>query len=95
NLTCFIRDPANDAPAWMRIAWATVIGLVTVALLSTDGLNALQSAVVIMGLPFAFVLFLMMIGLFKALRVEGMKTTSNRDALAGHLSARIASARDH
>ena len=53
NLTCFIRDPSNDAPAWMRIAWATVIGLVTVALLSTDGLNALQSAVVIMGLPFA------------------------------------------
>ena len=95
NLTCFIRDPSNDAPAWMRIAWATVIGLVTVALLSTDGLNALQSAVVIMGLPFAFVLFLMMIGLFKALKVEGMKTTSNRDALAGHLSARIASARDH
>ena len=30
-------------------------------------------------------IILMMIGLFKALRVEGMKTTSNRDALAGRM----------
>ena len=95
NLTCFIRDPSTDAPAWMRIVWASVIGVVTVALLSTDGLEALQSAVVIMGLPFAFVLFLMMIGLFRALKVEGMKAASSRDALAGHLSARTSSPRGH
>ncbi|MCH2558605.1 MAG: choline BCCT transporter BetT [Alcanivorax sp.] len=95
NLTCFIRDPSNDAPAWMRVVWASVIGIVTLALLSTDGLEALQSAVVIMGLPFAFVLFLIMFGLFKALKVEGMKVASNRDALAGHLSARTSSPRGH
>lgn len=95
NLTCIIRDPNQDAPAWMRIIWAAIIGVITVALLMTDGLSALQSAVVIMGLPFAFVLFLMMFGLYKALKLDGMKSSSIQDALAGQLSARTGSRADH
>ena len=95
NLTCYIRDPNDDAPAWMRIVWAAVIGVITLALLVTGGLGALQSAVVVMGLPFTFVLFLMMIGLYKALKLESVKSASMRDALAGHLSARIGSRTGH
>ncbi|AOS98039.1 High-affinity choline transport protein [Microbulbifer aggregans] len=91
NLTCRLEDPNHDAPPWMRILWAAIIGIVTVALLMTDGLAALQSAVVIMGLPFAFVLILMMLGLLKALRLEGLKTASMQDALSGHLSGRTVS----
>ncbi|MCH4564164.1 choline BCCT transporter BetT [Halomonas sp. EGI 63088] len=90
NLTSVLTDPNHDAPAWMRILWAAVIGVLTLALLMAGGLGALQSTVVIMGLPFAFVLFLMMLGLFKALKVEGLKEDSHRGSMAGHLSGRTA-----
>jgi len=73
NLSSTIADPNRDALPWMRVLWAAVIGLLTVALLIADGLAALQSMTVIMGLPFAFVLFLMMYGLWKALRAEACK----------------------
>ncbi|MDI5983847.1 choline BCCT transporter BetT [Halomonas sp. M4R5S39] len=88
NLTSVLTDPNHDAPSWMRILWAAIIGMLTLALLMAGGLEALQGAVVIMGLPFALVLFLMMLGLFKALKVEGMKEDSLRHSMAGHLSAR-------
>ncbi|MFD1215276.1 MULTISPECIES: choline BCCT transporter BetT [Microbulbifer] len=95
NLTCRLENPNHDAPPWMRILWAAIIGIVTLALLMTDGLAALQSAVVIMGLPFAFVLILMMLGLSKALRMEGLKTASMQDSLSGHLSGRTTSREGH
>jgi len=95
NLTSKLEDPNHDAPPWMRILWAAIIGIVTVALLMTDGLAALQSAVVIMGLPFAFVLILMMLGLTKALRLEGLKSASMQDSLSGHLSGRTVSREGH
>lgn len=88
NLTTRLSDPNHDAPPWMRILWAAIIGVVTLALLMTGGLSALQSAVVIMGLPFAFVLVLMMFGLSKALHLEGLKATSVQAALSGQLSGR-------
>lgn len=88
NLTSILRDPNHDAPGWMRVLWAAIIGVLTVALLMAGGLSALQSAVVIMGLPFAFVLFLMMLGLFKALQLEGLREDSFRGSMAGHLSGR-------
>ncbi|MCW8126853.1 choline BCCT transporter BetT [Microbulbifer halophilus] len=89
NLTSRIEDPNHDAPPWMRIVWAAIIGIITIALLMTGGLSALQGAVVIMGLPFTFVLILMMMSLLRALRLEGMKTDSMQDALSGHLSGRM------
>ncbi len=89
NLTSVIKDPNNDAPSWMRILWAAIIGALTLALLIVGGLEALQSAVVIMGLPFAFVLFAMMLGLYKALSVEALKDDSQRKSMAGHLSGRV------
>lgn len=82
NLTSILRDPYSDAPAWMRVMWAGIIGLLTIALLLADGLTALQSAVVVTGLPFAIVLCLMMVGLFKALRIEGLKQQSADAALS-------------
>lgn len=76
NISSTIKDPNQDALPWMRVFWAAVIGLLTVALLIADGLSALQSMTVIMGLPFAFVLFLMMHGLLKALRAEAREEYS-------------------
>jgi choline/glycine/proline betaine transport protein len=52
------------------VFWAAVIGVLTLALLMAGGLQTLQSAVVIMGLPFAVVLLLMAWGLYRGLRAE-------------------------
>lgn len=76
NFTAHLTDVNHDAPTWMRILWATVIGLVTLALLMAGGLTALQSTTVIMGLPFSIVLFFIMAGLFKALKAETLKKDS-------------------
>ena len=71
NFTSILKDVNSDAPVWMRILWAAIIGVLTLALLIAGGLTALQGTVVIMGLPFSIVLLFMMVGLFKALHVEG------------------------
>ncbi|WP_226648582.1 choline BCCT transporter BetT [Microbulbifer variabilis] len=95
NLTIRLEDPNQDAPPWMRILWAAIIGIVTIALLMTGGLSALQGAVVIMGLPFAIVLLLIMLGLYKALQLEKLKSASMQEALSGHLSGRTISREGH
>lgn len=89
NFTSILADVNNDAPVWMRIVWSAIIGLVTLALLLAGGLSTLQSAVVITGLPFSIVLFFMMAGLYKALRMEAIKRDSQRVSLPGYLSGRI------
>nr|WP_298415698.1 choline BCCT transporter BetT [uncultured Halomonas sp.] len=91
NFTSILEDVTHDAPIWMRILWAAVIGVLTLALLMAGGLGALQSAVVVTGLPFSVVLFFMMFGLLKALRVEGIKEDSHRASLSGSLSGRSGS----
>ncbi|HCX66319.1 choline BCCT transporter BetT [Parvibaculum sp.] len=92
NFTSTLKDVNSDAPVWMRILWAGIIGILTLALLIAGGLSALQSTVVIMGLPFSIVLLLMMGGLYKALRVEGLKEDSRRASLSGYLSGRLGGA---
>jgi choline/glycine/proline betaine transport protein len=88
NLTCRLKNPNHDAPPRIRVVWAAIIGILTVALLMAGGLLALQGAVVIMGLPFAAVLIMVMLSLLRALRLEGLKRDSMQDSLSGHLSAR-------
>ena len=63
-------DHLRDGPVWLRLWWAGVIGALTLALLLAGGLTTLQSAVVVMGLPFAVVLCLMAWGLARALLAE-------------------------
>src|SRR5690606_28277292 len=89
NFTSRLKDVNSDAPVWMRILWAAIIGILTLALLIAGGLSALQSTVVIMGLPFSIVLLLMMLGLYKALKVEGLKEDSRQASLSGYLSGRL------
>jgi choline/glycine/proline betaine transport protein len=88
NFTSILRDANSDAPVWMRILWAAIIGVLTLALLIAGGLSALQGTVVIMGLPFSIVLLFMMVGLFKALHVEGVMADSYQKSLSGQLSGR-------
>ncbi|NIC07286.1 choline BCCT transporter BetT [Billgrantia bachuensis] len=78
NFTSILSDVNHDAPIKLRIFWSAMIGLVTVALLMAGGLAALQSAVVITALPFSLVIFAIMLGMYKALKLEGSKAEARR-----------------
>ena len=88
NLTSYRRTPRDDASAPVRIFWAVATGLLTLAMLIVGGITALQNATIVMGLPFAFVMVLLMFGLYKALRVEAIREDSQRYSLPAQLSGR-------
>ncbi|EPL9569736.1 choline transporter [Providencia rettgeri] len=77
NFTSKLSDINNDAPNWLRIFWSVAIGLLTLGMLMTDGVAALQNTTVIMGLPFSFVIFFIMAGLYKSLKVEDFRRVSS------------------
>lgn len=66
----------GDARPWLRIFWAVLVGVLTIAMLLAGGIPILQQATIVMALPFSAVLLLVMYGLWKALRTEA----SHRDA---------------
>lgn len=66
----------NNTPVWQRIYWAVGVGVVAAVLLYAGGLNALQTMTIVSALPFAIVLLIALLGLLKALRVEGYKRES-------------------
>ncbi len=88
NLSSRLRSPLDDATNQVRIFWAVATGLLTAAMLIVGGVPALQNATIIMGLPFAFVLILVMLGLWRALRVEASRFDSRRAGLPGMFSGR-------
>lgn len=88
NLSSTLRTPQDDGTKSVRIFWAVVTGLLTIGMLMVGGVTALQNATIIFGLPFAFVLVLVMAGLYKALRVEALRADSHRQSLPGQLSGR-------
>jgi len=59
-----------DAPVAQRIFWANTEGAVAAVLLLGGGLTALQTAAVTTGLPFLFILIVMMYSLHKGLSSE-------------------------
>ena len=57
----------TNPPVAQRIFWASIEGIVAAVLLIGGGLTALQTAAIITGLPFALVLILMIVCLYRAL----------------------------
>ena len=62
-----------DAPVAQRVFWALTQGGVAAVLLVGGGLGALQTAAISTGLPFTFVLILMMYSLYKGLKSDQQK----------------------
>ena len=60
----------TNPPIRQRVFWASMEGVVAAVLLLGGGLNALQTAALSSGLPFAFVLLLMCVSLYLGLREE-------------------------
>ncbi|WP_104135568.1 MULTISPECIES: choline BCCT transporter BetT [unclassified Cryobacterium] len=88
NFTSHLKDSESDGPKWLRIFWAVTTGVLTLAMMLVGGIPTLQNATIIMGLPFSAVLLLVMLGLYRALRLEQSLTDSYRASLPGLLSGR-------
>jgi len=87
NFTSKLKDINSDAPNWLRIFWSIAIGVLTMGMLMTNGISALQNTTVIMGLPFSFVIFFIMAGLYKSLKVEDHRRASASRETAPYIPA--------
>lgn len=88
NFTSKITDTHSDGRAWSRIFWAVVVGVLTIAMLFVGGIPTLQSATIVMGLPFAIVIYLVMYSLFTSIRLELVQHDSRASAMHGAMSSR-------
>jgi choline/glycine/proline betaine transport protein len=68
-----------DAPVGQRIFWAITEGGVAAVLLLGGGLQALQTATIVTGLPFAVILIVMCFSLYKGLN-EDLKKLNKRES---------------
>jgi glycine betaine transporter len=64
--TLSARGAANPPARW-KFAWGVLIGLVAVSLLLAGGLKGIQTAAIVAALPFAIVIALVCVSLFRAL----------------------------
>lgn len=70
NFSSYIRDPGEDGPKWLRIFWAILTALLTVAMLLAGGIPTLQHATLIFALPVSVLVYLVMASFWKTLRIE-------------------------
>jgi choline/glycine/proline betaine transport protein len=68
-----------DAPVGQRIFWAIAEGSVAAVLLVGGGLQALQTATIVTGLPFAMILIIMCFSLYKGL-IEDIKKLKKQES---------------
>ncbi|HJE03118.1 High-affinity choline transport protein [Aliarcobacter thereius] len=73
----------SNNPVWQRAFWASSQGIVAIAMLIAGGFEALQSASIIIGLPFAIILLISCWGIYKALNLEYIRSES----LQHHMNA--------
>ena len=65
-----------NTPAWQRIFWAVLEGTIASVLLLAGGLQALQTMTIASALPFAIIIILAAVGMWRALVIEGHRETS-------------------
>lgn len=67
---------AQHTPAWQRVFWAVAQGVLAAVLLLAGGLGALQTASITSALPFAIIMLISTVGLWRALQIESHRETS-------------------
>jgi choline/glycine/proline betaine transport protein len=73
-----------NPPTWQRIFWASLEGIVAGSLLIGGGLTALQTMSITSALPFGLVLVVAAIGLWRALIIEGHRSSSLQAYMQGN-----------
>ena len=65
------EDSLHHDPAIMtRVVWAITLGIIAIILLMGGGLNALQTSVIVTGLPFAMIAFVAARNLYVKLKID-------------------------
>lgn len=70
NFSASIPDPSHDGPKWLRIFWALLTAVLTVAMLLAGGVTTMEYATLIFALPVTMIAYLVMASLHKVLRME-------------------------
>ncbi|SDM40336.1 choline/glycine/proline betaine transport protein [Oryzisolibacter propanilivorax] len=70
NFSAHIPDPAQDGPKWLRIFWAILTAVLTVAMLLAGGVVTMEYATLIFALPVTAIAYLVMASFHKVLRME-------------------------
>ena len=73
----------GNTPVWQRFFWATSAGLVAISLLVAGGLSALQTMAITSALPFAIVMIVAALGMWRALVIEGHHEMSLQSHMQG------------
>lgn len=73
---------ALQTPAWQRLFWAVMEGLVAATLLVAGGLSALQTMSLVSALPFSIIMVISAYGMWRALVIEG----HHQESLQSHVS---------
>lgn len=71
----------TDTPVWQSLFWVFVVAVVTIALMYSNGLQALQTASIVSALPFAITLLIAMWGLIRALFLDSTKKELQKQSL--------------
>ncbi|WP_344297661.1 choline BCCT transporter BetT [Sinomonas flava] len=70
NFSSSIPDPGQDGAKWLRIFWAVLTAVLTVAMLMAGGVTTMEYATLIFALPVTVIAYLVMASFSKALRME-------------------------
>jgi choline/glycine/proline betaine transport protein len=68
-------------PVWQRVFWTALLGTVASVLLLAGGLKALQTASVVSALPFAIIMLIATVGMWRALNLESHREISLKSAM--------------
>ncbi|GAA1495105.1 choline BCCT transporter BetT [Paeniglutamicibacter kerguelensis] len=87
NFSSSIPDPSVDGAKWLRIFWALVTAVLTVAMLVAGGVTTMEHATLIFALPVTIIAYLVMASFSKVLRMERAEregTVMRRKTVAAH-----------
>lgn len=70
NFSSSIPDPSQDGAKWLRIFWAVLTAVLTIAMLVAGGVTTMEYATLIFALPVTVIAWLVMASFSKALRME-------------------------
>ena len=70
NFSASIPDPSEDGPKWLRVFWAVLTAVLTVAMLLAGGVRTMEYATLVFALPVTVIACLIMASFYKVLRME-------------------------
>ncbi|MGJ3561830.1 BCCT family transporter [Streptomyces sp. INA 01156] len=70
NFSSSIPKPSQDGAKWLRVFWAVLTAVLTIAMLVAGGVTTMEYATLIFALPVTVIAWLVMASFSKALRME-------------------------